>query len=123
VLAGEPIPVYGSGLNAREWIDVRENVKAISVIALKGLSGEAYNVGSQIRIKNLELISIICQHLKDYKVEIEFTEDRKGHDSRYALESSKLKNTLNWIYTKNFEESIKETVEWYKANLPLGYKL
>ena len=118
VLAGESIPVYGSGLNVREWIDVRENVKAILVIALKGLAGEAYNVGSEIRVTNLELINIISQHLKDYRVEIDFTEDRKGHDTRYALDSSKIKNTLNWVFTKNFSESIKETVDWYKTYSP-----
>ena len=115
ILAGESIPVYGSGLNVREWIDVRENVKSILAIAVNGLAGEAYNVGSEIRVTNLELINIIGKHLTDYKVEINFTEDRKGHDTRYAIDSSKIKSTLNWVYKKNFEESIKETVDWYKA--------
>lgn len=114
-LAGESIPVYGTGRNIREWIDVRENVKAISAIAVMGEAGEAYNVGSEIRIDNLELIKIVSEYLSECNVNLEFVEDRKGHDVRYALNSNKIRTQLNWRYTKNFEESIFETIEWYRA--------
>jgi len=114
ILEGEAVPVYGSGENIREWIDVRENVKAIAYIGLKGPRGEAFNVGSGIRLKNLELIHLLSASLPGYDTRITFVADRKGHDARYALDSTKIEKSLGWIYSKDFQESIDETIKWFE---------
>jgi dTDP-glucose 4,6-dehydratase len=120
ILEGKSIPVYGTGRNIREWIDVRENVKAITAIAVDGKQGEAYNVGSEIRLENLEMINAISKFFDVSDIKLDFVEDRKGHDSRYALNSNKLRNQLNWNYEKKFNESIYETINWYKSRFSGG---
>ena len=121
---GEYIPVYGDGKNIRDWIYVNDHCKAIERVLIKGELGEIYNIGTNNEICNLDIINCITEEIdrlflekKDYtkigKNLINFVEDRKGHDKRYALDSSKIRNCLGWAYEDNFTDNIRNTVSWY----------
>ena len=114
------IPVYGNGLNVRDWLYVEDHVEAIDLIFHKGIIGETYCIGGQNEIKNIDLIKMIIreydliQQNKNSSVDlISFVKDRLGHDYRYAVDISKIKNELGWIPKTNFIDSIKKTVTWY----------
>ena len=114
------IPVYGNGLNVRDWLYVEDHVEAIDLIFHKGIIGETYCIGGQNEIKNIDLIKMIIkeydliQQNKNSSVDlISFVKDRRGHDYRYAVDISKIKNELGWIPKTNFIDSIKKTVNWY----------
>ena len=114
------IPVYGNGLNVRDWLYVEDHVEAIDLIFHKGIIGETYCIGGQNEIKNIDLIKMIIkeydliQQNKNSSVDlISFVKDRLGHDYRYAVDISKIKNELGWIPKTNFIDSIKKTVNWY----------
>lgn len=114
------IPVYGNGLNVRDWLYVEDHVEAIDLIFHKGIIGETYCIGGQNEIKNIDLIKMIIkeydliQQNKNSSVDlISFVKDRLGHDYRYAVDISKIKNELDWIPKTNFIDSIKKTVNWY----------
>lgn len=117
----EPIPIYGDGLNVRDWLYVLDHVKALDTVFTKGKSGETYNIGGNAEKTNLEVVNKICELLdqlkpltnKSYKEFITFVKDRPGHDRRYAIDASKLKATLNWVPEHNFEQGILETIKWY----------
>ena len=116
------IPVYSKGLNVREWIYVKDHCEALFSIYLKGKSGENYNVGSNINLKNIELVKKIIKICREQKINISkkskitFIKDRPGHDFRYALNSKKIKNKLGWKPKIKIYEGLFKTIEWYKKN-------
>ncbi len=120
----KPLPVYGKGENVRDWLWVEDHVSAIDLIFHKGKSGETYNIGGFNEWKNIDLIRVICR-VMDRKLGrpegeseklITFVKDRAGHDLRYAIDATKLKNELGWEPSLQFEEGIEKTIDWYLAN-------
>lgn len=120
----KPLPVYGKGENVRDWIYVEDHAAAIDIIFHKGTTGETYNIGGGNEWKNIDLVRLLCR-ITDRKLGrregsseklITFVKDRPGHDYRYAIDSSKLRNELGWRPGKSFEEGLEKTVEWYLAN-------
>ena len=121
ILNNKPLPIYGKGKNSREWIYVKDHCEALLKVSLKGKVGEFYNIGSNKNLNNLqvseELINISKKIIKvGKKVKILFVKDRPGHDIRYALNSSKIKNKLGWYPRTNFRQGIKLTLDWYCKN-------
>jgi len=120
----KPIPVYGDGMNVRDWIYVIDHCKAIDTVLHNGLTGELYNIGSINEMTNIETIKLllkkIAAHLSLNENElmnlITFVKDRKGHDRRYAIDSSKIEKELGWRPEMNFDEGITKTIEWYISN-------
>lgn len=124
-LAGEALPVYGDGLNVRDWLYVGDHCTAIQRVLEAGRVGETYNIGGNAERENLTVVKVICALLDQYhplangrKREslITFVKDRPGHDRRYAIDSSKLQSELGWRPSQTFETGIKHTVEWYLSN-------
>ncbi len=124
-IEGESLPVYGDGLNVRDWLYVRDHCTAVWIIMKKGNHGETYNVGGNNELENLNLVEMICEILDEHKKLAEnrprrelitFVKDRPGHDRRYAIDFSKLKNTLGWSPEESFESGIKKTIKWYLEN-------
>ncbi len=115
LLEGKKVPVYGNGLNVRDWIYVKDNCSAVIKVMEKGKKGETYNVGGKNERTNLEITEFILNELGKGKEFIEFVEDRKGHDKRYALNCDKI-NALGFKPEYSFEEELKETINWYKEN-------
>ena len=122
---GKSLPVYGDGLNVRDWLYVRDHCTAVWMIMKKGNRGETYNVGGSNELENIRLVKMICDILDEYKSLsdnhqrrklITFVTDRPGHDRRYAIDSSKLKSTLGWSPEESFESGIKKTIKWYLDN-------
>jgi len=121
ILNNKPLPIYGKGLNSREWIYVKDHCEALFRVFTKGKVGEFYNIGSNKNLNNLqvskELINISNKIIKiGKKVKILFVKDRPGHDVRYALNSNKIKHQLGWHPKTNFKEGMKLTFNWYKNN-------
>ena len=116
------IPIYGNGKNMRDWIFVEDHVSALKVIGKKGVIGENYNIGGQNIKSNNEIVKIISKIIKDEYVDfdpmslVEYVEDRKGHDFRYAISNKKLNNKLNWYPKYNFKNALKLTIDWYYQN-------
>ena len=115
-LENEKLPVYGDGLNVRDWIYVNDFCSAISLVLEKGKSGEVYNVGANCELNNLQLTKSILKRLNKSENLISFVKDRPGHDRRYAMDSTKIQTQLGWKKKYNFEEAIDETINWYKNN-------
>ena len=115
ILQDEEIPVYGDGLNVREWIHISDHCNALRRILCDGKFGRIYNIGTGQRLTNLELIELIGE-LLGIIPKIKFVEDRKGHDFRYALDSSRISSELNWKAEVSFESGLSSTVAWYAAN-------
>ena len=117
-----PLPIYGKGLNSREWIHVEDHCEGLFTIYKKGQNGESYNIGSNNNIKNLNLTKLLIKVVKGKNisigknVKIKFVKDRPGHDLNYALNSSKIKNKLKWRPKKNFYKGLENTVDWYLSN-------
>ena len=116
----EPIPIYGQGKNIRDWLYVKDHVSAIEKIFNEGEVGETYNIGGGYEISNLQLVVKIIKVYSelypcgyDYNQLISFVDDRKGHDFRYSIDSSKIQSTLGWSSKINFEDGIKKTIKWY----------
>ncbi len=109
--------MYGDGMHIRDWLYVEDHCRAIDMVLHKGLPGEVYNIGGNNEYPNIELVSIIRRLLKDeYLVkvpDVRFVEDRKGHDRRYAIDSSKLRHELGWKPEVTFKDGIRRTVGWY----------
>ena len=125
LLKGEKVPVYGDGLNVRDWIHVIDHAKALDLMLHVGVPGEIYNVGSDNERSNLELTKMILKTLNLGEDMIEYVTDRPGHDRRYAIDASKIKS-LGWSpdYTREkFEQGLRETVEWYQNNTEWVEKL
>ena len=115
-LDDKPLPVYGEGLNVRDWLYVEDHCKAIDLIIRKGKVGEVYNIGGHNEMKNIDIVKIICQELGKPESLITFVTDRKGHDMRYAIDPAKIHRELGWLPETMFAEGIKTTIEWYLNN-------
>ena len=119
----KPIPIYGKGLNVRDWLYVEDHVKAIDIVFHKGQIGETYNVGTNNEWTNIDLVKKICR-IMDAKLNrkepsenlIVFVKDRAGHDLRYAIDSSKIKKELNWEPEHTFDDALEKTIDWYLKN-------
>ena len=119
-----PLPVYGDGSNVRDWLWVEDHVKAIDLIFHKGKTRETYNIGGNSEWKNIELVTEICR-IMDEKLDrpqnfsqglIQFVEDRKGHDKRYAINTQKIETQLGWKAEMTFEKGLEKTIDWYLSN-------
>lgn len=110
------LPVYGTGNNIRDWLYVEDHCEAIDLVFHNGISGERYNIGGHNEKRNLEIVKLILQRLNKSEDLIEFVEDRKGHDYRYAIDPSKIKNELGWEPKTKFEDGIVKTIDWYVEN-------
>jgi dTDP-glucose 4,6-dehydratase len=115
-LKNEPIPVYGKGENVRDWIHVRDHNIGVDMIVRNGKVGEVYNLGGHSEKTNLEVVKTILKQMGKSEDLITFVTDRPGHDLRYAIDSSKVEDSLGWHTTYNFDEGIKDTVDWYLNN-------
>ncbi len=124
-LAGEPLPVYGDGSNVRDWLYVDDHVRAMLAVVEGGTLGESYMVGGNSERTNLQVVETICDTLdqmrpredgKSYREQITFVTDRPGHDFRYAIDASKLKNELGWEPAETFESGMANTIKWYLDN-------
>ena len=113
---GRNIPIYGNGKNLRDWIFVDEHCDAVYEILINGKSGQAYNISANNEISNMQIVNKILEIMDKSDDLIEFVEDRPGHDQRYSLDSSKIKNEFGWSTKINFEEGIRKTIEWYEKN-------
>lgn len=125
-LDGKPLPVYGRGDQIRDWLYVEDHARALYQVATEGVVGETYNIGGHNEKQNIEVVKTICKILDElepqansqsYESLISFVKDRPGHDTRYAIDASKIANELNWTPDESFESGIRKTVEWYLNNL------
>ena len=116
ILSKKCLPVYGNGENVRDWLHVGDHCEAIDLIVHKGRVGEVYNVGGNNEISNLDLIKMICQRLGYDEDKIVHVADRKGHDLRYAIDSTKIQSELGWSPKTAFENGINLTIDWYVKN-------
>ena len=115
-LAGKKLPVYGDGLNERDWIFVEDHCRALDAVLQKGRIGEVYNIGSGKPVPNIGIVCKILGMLSAPEGLIEFVQDRPGHDRRYALDDSKIRGELGWAPTVDFECGLRHTVEWYRSH-------
>ncbi len=115
-LNNEKIPVYGTGKNVRDWIHVIDHNIGVDLIVREGRDGEVYNLGGHSERSNLDVVKTILKQMGKDESLIEFVSDRKGHDLRYAIDSTKSEKELGWKLTRNFEDGLKETVDWYLNN-------
>ncbi|MDO9045722.1 MAG: dTDP-glucose 4,6-dehydratase [Methanobacteriaceae archaeon] len=117
-LENEPLPVYGNGLNVRDWLHVYDHCTAIDLVLHDGKVGEVYNIGGNNEKKNIEIIKLILENLNKPESLIKYVKDRPGHDRRYAIDSGKIQSELGWTPKYTFETGIAETIQWYLDNLP-----
>ena len=122
-LNDKPLPVYGNGLNVRDWLYVEDHCKAIDLIIHKGCVGEVYNIGGHNEKANIDIVKIILKLLDKPESLITYTKDRKGHDMRYAIDPTKIHNALGWLPETRFDDGIKKTVDWYLENRDWWEKL
>lgn len=115
-LNDQPLPVYGDGLNIRDWLYVEDHCKAIDLIINKGRVGEVYNVGGHNERKNIDIVRLICKELGKPESLIKYVSDRKGHDRRYAIDPAKIHGELGWLPETTFEAGIRKTIQWYLDN-------
>ncbi|MBC8199979.1 MAG: dTDP-glucose 4,6-dehydratase [Desulfobacteraceae bacterium] len=124
-LEGKPLPVYGEGLNVRDWLYVTDHCIAVWLIMQKGKRVETYNIGGRCEMRNIDVVSVICDMIDELVTKpgnsprrdlIAFVKDRPGHDQRYAIDFSKLETELGWIPAESFETGIKKTIKWYIDN-------
>jgi len=122
-LEGKPLPVYGDGLNIRDWLYVEDHARALHLICSKGQAGETYNVGGRNERTNIEVVRRICAIMDELRPQdaphdrlITFVTDRPGHDHRYAIDATKLETELGWKAQENFDSGIEKTVRWYLDN-------
>ena len=125
-LDGKALPIYGKGNQIRDWLFVEDHVRALYTVVTEGKVGETYNIGGHNEKQNIEVVKTICHILDDLKPQangqpyeslITFVKDRPGHDIRYAIDASKIKNELDWTPTETFESGIRKTMEWYLDNM------
>lgn len=121
-LKKEPIPVYGTGENVRDWLHVSDHCKALAAVYYEGAAGQQYNIGGDNEQKNIDLVRMICDILNeekgqgpegDYKNLISFVTDRPGHDFRYSIDASKIKSELSWQPSQDFDSLLRHTIKWY----------
>lgn len=112
----KPLPVYGKGLNVRDWLYVEDHCKAIDLILRNGTVGEVYNIGGHNEMRNIDIVRLICKLLDKPESLITFVTDRKGHDLRYAIDPAKIHRELGWLPETPFEVGIEKTIRWYLDN-------
>ncbi len=112
-LQGQPLPVYGKGINVRDWLYVKDHCRAIDLILQHGQDGEIYNIGGHNEKRNIDIVKLICQELGKPEDLITYVTDRKGHDLRYAMDSTKIETELGWKPETKFEDGIRTTIQWY----------
>ncbi len=117
-LANKPLPVYGKGLNVRDWLYVEDHCKAIDLILHRGKVGEVYNIGGHNEKANIDIVKMILAILGKPESLITYVADRKGHDLRYAIDPTKIHTALGWLPETKFEDGIQKTVQWYLDNKP-----
>jgi len=123
-LEGDSIPVYGKGDQVRDWLYVVDHAEALLQVVTRGKVGETYNIGGFNEMKNIDVVNQVCSLLDElqpkesgsYRDQITFVEDRPGHDTRYAIDASKINNEIGWFPRETFESGIKKTVEWFLEN-------
>ena len=115
-LSDKALPVYGEGLNVRDWLYVEDHSSAIDKIIHNGKNGEVYNVGGHNEMRNIDIVKLICKELGKDESLITYVTDRKGHDLRYAIDPTKINNELGWLPKIKFEDGIKKTIKWYLDN-------
>ena len=115
-LKDEKLPVYGEGLNIRDWLYVEDHCEAIDLVLHNGVKGERYNIGGHNEKRNIEIVKLILKHLNKPESIISFVEDRKGHDYRYAIDPTKIHRELGWLPKTKFEDGIVKTIDWYLAH-------
>ena len=126
---GKPLPIYGDGLQIRDWLYVEDHAKALIKVVTEGEIGATYNIGGHNEKTNLEVVQAICDLLEElapgkpsgidkYRDLITFVKDRPGHDARYAIDASKIERELGWVPEETFETGLRKTVEWYLTNAP-----
>jgi dTDP-glucose 4,6-dehydratase len=124
VIARKNVPVYGDGMNVRDWLYVRDHAEALWTVLNRGALGETYNIGGHNEWANINIVKLICDLIDEMKPElggnsqklITFVKDRPGHDRRYAIDASKIQRELGWVPAHKFEQGIRETVRWYLDN-------
>ena len=112
-LHDQPLPVYGAGLNVRDWLYVEDHCKAIDLVIHDGRVGEVYNIGGHNEMQNIEIVRLICDRLHKPESLITYVTDRKGHDLRYAIDPTKIHNELGWLPETKFADGIEKTIDWY----------
>lgn len=115
-LIDKPLPVYGDGLNVRDWLYVEDHCKAIDLVIQKGRAGQVYNIGGNNERTNLQVVRTILQELNKSESLITFVGDRLGHDRRYAIDASKIQNELGWNPKHDYETGIRKTIKWYLSH-------
>ncbi len=115
-LSGQKLPLYGDGLNVRDWIFVLDNCEALDLVLRDGKIGEIYNIGGGNEKQNIEIVKLILSKLKKPESMIEYVKDRPGHDRRYDIDCAKIKSQLGWKPGTDFEDGISRTVDWYVKN-------
>ena len=118
-----PVPLYGDGLNVRDWLHVEDHCRAVTLVLEKGIPGEIYNIGGGNEHTNLEITRLILTELGKGEDLISYVTDRPGHDRRYAINSSHLKTSLGWRPEHTFESGIRRTIEWYTENTEWAFKI
>ncbi len=125
MLLGKPLPVYGDGQNVRDWLYVENHCQALDLVIHKGIPGETYNIGGNNEVKNIDLVKLLCKLMNESDAQlpvfpteqlITFVKDRPGHDRRYSINASKIKNQLGPIPEQSLEEGLRKTVNWYLNN-------
>lgn len=116
LMEGRKVPLYGDGLNVRDWIHVADHCEAILVVLEKAEAGSVYNIGGNRELRNIEIAHNILRHLGQDESMIEYVKDRPGHDRRYAMDISRLTSDLTWQPRVDFERGLAETIDWYRAN-------
>ena len=115
-LADKPLPVYGQGLNVRDWLYVEDHCKAVDMVMRRGRVGEVYNIGGHNEMRNIDIVRLICRELGKPESLITYVTDRKGHDMRYAIDPTKIHRELGWLPETKFADGIVETIRWYLDN-------
>jgi dTDP-glucose 4,6-dehydratase len=125
ILLGKPLPVYGDGQNVRDWLYVGDHCQALETVLKTGKQGETYNIGGNNEVKNLDLVTLLCQLMDELAPElpikpasqlITFVKDRAGHDRRYAIDASKIRTELGWTPQETVEQGLRKTIQWYLEN-------
>ena len=119
-LEGKSIPVYGDGMNVRDWLYVEDHCRGIEAVIEKGIPGEVYNIGGDNEWRNIDIVNLVCDRLNelqpgpgDYHDLISFVKDRPGHDRRYAIDAAKIRRELGWEPQHDFRSGIEQTIRWY----------